>query len=164
MRYFTPLMKDDSYTMTTKKREKAKSNKSLEHDDSAAVERLLAALDHPLKPVLKSIRAAILAADRKITEGIKWNSPSFYCAGWFATVNVRGKHGVLVVFHHGAKARSDSTLRETIKDPQALLQWHSADRASVGFLDAPDFADKRKPFVAIVKQWAKEQRALAKRA
>lgn len=147
--------------MPVKKRPATTPAKPPEHDDSAAVDALFAALDHPLKPLVAAIRKAILEADKTITEGIKWNSPSFYCAGWFATVNVRGGRGLLVVLHHGAKVRADATPRKTIKDGAALLHWHSADRASVGFGSAEEFADKRDAFVAIVKQWAKAQRALA---
>ena len=46
-------------------------------------------MSDPLKPLVEAIRATILGADSQITEGVKWNSPSFYRHGWFATVNVR---------------------------------------------------------------------------
>ncbi len=149
--------------MATTKTSKSKPAKPPEHDDPAAVDALLAALDHPLKPVIASMRAAILGADRAITEGVKWNSPSFYCEGWFATVNVRGKQGVLVVLHRGAKTRAGAALREDIKDAANLLHWHSDDRASIGFTLADEFTGKRPAFVAIVKQWAKSQREIESR-
>ena len=137
------------------------SSKPIEYDDSASVDALMGSLKHPLKPVVEAVRKAILAADRSITEGIKWNSPSFYCHGWFATVNVRPKHGVLVVLHHGAKARSDADLGATLEDPSNLLQWLGKDRATVAFVDDADFKKKQSAFTKIIRQWAKYQATLA---
>lgn len=137
-----------------------------EHDNPVAVDALIAAIDHPLVPLIQRIGSAILTSGKGITEGVKWNSPSFYCHGWFATVNLRdragkGRGGVLVVLHHGAKARPDASLRDTIKDAAGLLHWHAADRASVGFADAEEFESKRAAFVKLIGQWAREQRRLA---
>lgn len=133
-----------------------------EYDNPAAVAAYLATLDHPLKPVVESIRLAILEADAAITEGIKWNSPSFYCYGWFATTNIRPKKNVLVVLHHGAKAHPEATLNQTIKDESALLTWMAADRAVVSFESVEDFAANRTAFVTLIRQWAAYQTQLAK--
>src|SRR5262245_32651158 len=81
-----------------------------DHGDSESVTVYLNSIDHPLKSVIEELRQTILEADRRITEGVKWNSPSFYCHGWFATVNMREKRGVLVVLHHGARIRDEATL------------------------------------------------------
>lgn len=74
-----------------------------EHDDTPGVTALVAALTHPLKPTLEGVRRTILAADPGITEGIKWNSPSFFCAGWFVTIGCRKPTQLDIVFHCGAK-------------------------------------------------------------
>ncbi|MFO0810116.1 MAG: DUF1801 domain-containing protein [Gemmataceae bacterium] len=128
-----------------------------DHDDTAAVTAYLTSLNHPLKPVLEAIRRTILKADRAITEGIKWNSPSFYCHGWFATINLRAKSGAMIVLHHGAKARADNTLSRTIDDSTQLLTWLAPDRAVVSFVDGEDFRRKRGAFQKIVEQWAAYQ-------
>ena len=119
--------------------------------------------DHDMRTFcsIGAVRQTILAADRSITEGIKWNSPSFYKHGWFATVNVRPKHGVLVVLHHGAKARSNADLGASLNDPDELLDWLGKDRATVAFTDDVDFKKKRSAFTKIIKQWAKYQTTLA---
>ncbi len=117
----------------------------------------LRTLEHPLKTVVEDIRSAILAADRSITEGIKWNTASFYCYGWFATINVRAKAGLQIVLHHGAKLREDSGLSQTIDDPSHLLTWLGADRAIIAILSAEDFQRKQAPLKKIIKQWAKYQ-------
>ena len=144
-----------------KKAVRIPSSKPIEYDDAASVDALMDSLSHPLKSVVEAVRKAILAADRSITEGIKWNSPSFYCHGWFATVNVRPRHGVLVVLHHGAKARSDADLGATLEDPSNLLQWMGKDRATVAFSDDADFKKKQSAFTKIIRQWAKYQATLA---
>jgi hypothetical protein len=111
------------------KRSAAPESSRCEHDDSSGVTLLVAALAHPLKRTLEAARRAILTADPAITEGVKWNSPSFYCQGWFATINSRKPTQIDVVFYCGAKVRADSTVKELIDDPERLLTWPSKDRA-----------------------------------
>lgn len=107
----------------------------------------------PLRPIVERIRADILKSHATITEGVKWNSPSFYCSGWFATVNIRGKHGVMVVLHRGAKPEGNSAHPPRVADPTGLLHWHSDDRASTAFADADAYRAARTPFIAIIRAW-----------
>ncbi|MGE0176905.1 MAG: DUF1801 domain-containing protein [Phycisphaerales bacterium] len=139
---------------------KTRSSSATDHDNPQAVDQLLDALDHPLKPVVLSIRALILKAAKDITQGVKWNSPSFYCQGWFATVNIRPNHTVMLVLHHGAKSTSPDPLSDQIDDPAGLLHWHSPDRASITFPTAESFNKNRKHLSKIIVQWAARQRAL----
>jgi hypothetical protein len=132
-----------------------------EHDDTHSVNAYMESLEHPLKPVVETIRRTILEADQRITEGIKWNSPSFYCYGWFAAVNIRAKNGVQVVLHHGAKIRNDTALSSTIDDASHLLMWPSKDRAVLSFVSIEDFQSKHEAFEKIIKQWADYQAHLA---
>lgn len=124
----------------------------------------MSTLEHPMKSVIETIRAAILSADKTITEGIKWNTASFYCYGWFATINIRVKTGVQVVLHHGAKIRDDSTLSQTIADPAHLLGWLARDRAAITLASAEDFKNRRAAFQKIIKQWAEHQAHLSRTA
>ncbi len=128
-----------------------------EHDDTEAVNAYMGALEHPLKSVVAAIRRTILGADQTITEGIKWNSPSFYCHGWFATVNLRARDSVQVVLHHGAKVRDDTTLSASIVDTIKLLTWLSKDRAIVLFTNDEDLHSKQAAFESIIRQWATYQ-------
>lgn len=43
-----------------------------------AVDEFMAGLEQPLKAEIETVRAIILDADKRITERIKWNAPSFY--------------------------------------------------------------------------------------
>ena len=128
-----------------------------EHDDPASVAAYLTTLAPPVQPLVEAIRSAVLAASPPITEGIKWNSVSFYRSGWFATINVRPKGGVQVVLHLGVRARPEAAIAQSIRDPDELLKWMSADRAIVAFGSSDEFEAKRASFVSVVQQWAEYQ-------
>ncbi len=135
-----------------------------EFDDPAGVTALLVEMAHPMKQVIEAIRETILGADPRITEGVKWNSPSFYCNGWFATVGGRRPDRLEIVLHHGAKVRHDATLQGTIKDSGTILKWASPDRATVTITSHASFESMRGHLAAVVKQWAAYQRLLAPKA
>ena len=118
------------------------------------VASLLAALEHPLEPAIRAVRAAILAADPGIAEAIKWNAPSYHLAGrHFATFHLRSKSGVQLVLHLGAKSRADATVRSAVSDPDGLLEWKSPDRATVTLRDAEDAIARAPALGAIVRTW-----------
>lgn len=110
----------------------------------------LASLDHPHKPAILAVREIILGTPG-VTEGIKWNAPSFRTTEWFATFHLRAKAGVMVVLHLGAKVRDRDAL--TIDDPDGLLNWLGKDRASVTFADEADVAAKRDAFAVLIRRW-----------
>ncbi|MES2524401.1 MAG: DUF1801 domain-containing protein [Gemmatimonadota bacterium] len=120
---------------------------------AGVVPEFLAALEHPHIAEILALRDIILSADARITEEIKWNAPSFRTSQHFATFHLRAKDGVQVVLHLGAKPRPDATVRDTVADPMALLQWRSADRATITFRDLADIAAKESAFASIIRQW-----------
>ncbi len=120
------------------------------------VDAWLAALDHPQKDVIAEVRAAVLAADPRITEGIKWNAGSFRTTEWFATFNVLGPKGpkdVGLVLHRGARAVASGA---PIADPAGLLTPLGPDRARVAFGDLSDVARKAEAFEALLRAWIAE--------
>ena len=134
----------------------AKPPKPPESNDPAAVDAFFAQLDHPLKAELQAVRAALLAADPSITEGIKWNSPSFYRNGWFATMNLRAKKGVQLVLHLGAKLRDGVDAKSAVADPARLLEWLGPDRASVALLDAAQIRRQLPALQALAQSWSRQ--------
>jgi hypothetical protein len=133
------------------------ATKPPEHDNPKAVSARLAGLDPTIRAIVKAIRTTILAADARVTEGIKWNSVSFYCYGWFATIRDNAKSGVQVIIHLGAKGRADSSFKQSINDSGGLLTWLGPDRAMVTFQDLTAFRDRRTAFLHLVQQWVKHQ-------
>lgn len=118
------------------------------------VAAFLDALDHPRKAEILAIRQLVLDADPGIAEEVKWNAPSFRTASeHFATFHLRGKDGVMVVLHLGAKARADAGVREAVRDPAGLLEWKGRDRAVVTFRDLADVKSRGKAFADVVRQW-----------
>lgn len=133
----------------------AKAKKSKKAKPPVSVDEFMASLASPLKPAVEALRRAILGADSRIEEGIKWNSPSFRRPGtdYFATVNVRPRDGVLLVLHRGAKVKDGSAGRPKIDDPKLLLEWLAADRCAVRFRDPADVRAKKAALQGIVRQW-----------
>ena len=69
---------------------------------SREVDAWLATSEHPLLPAIRALRSAILAADRRMDECIKWKSPTFTYAGNFASINPRAVAHVSLMLHRGA--------------------------------------------------------------
>jgi len=122
-------------------------------DTSAAVDQFMAALDHPFKAEIATLRAAILAVDPSIAEGIKWNSPSWRTTEYFATTHLRSKAGLGLILHLGAKVRDMPEDGVAIDDPAGLLKWLGRDRAQAEFSSATDLAAKLPALQALLKQW-----------
>ena len=95
--------------------------------DAAA---FLRALQHPLKAEIEAVRSIILGVSAAIAEEIKWNAPSFRTEkDFFATINLRSKDRVQVIFHLGAKVRP-GLKAFAIDDPNGLMAWRAGgDRA-----------------------------------
>lgn len=113
----------------------------------------LRALDHPLKQEIETVRAVIAGASPAISEGVKWNAPSFRTEkDWFATVNLRSKESVQVILHLGAKTRPDLKAFK-VADPNGLMKWLGKDRAMVTLGAGRDIAANCKALEAIVRAW-----------
>ena len=113
----------------------------------------MAALDHPLKADIETVRKLILGVSPEISDGVKWNSLSFRKSDWFATVNLRSKDVIQLVFHTGAKAKDNPDLK--IPDEGGLLLWLAKDRALVTLGAGKTLKANRAAFEAIVKAWTR---------
>jgi hypothetical protein len=69
---------------------------------STDVDRWFDETDHPLEPAMRRAREIILAADDRVTESIKWKTPTFAYKGNIASFNP-SKNVVSVMFHRGAE-------------------------------------------------------------
>lgn len=121
----------------------------------ATVDDLLAALEQPQKSDIMALRKVILSADPSISDGVKWNAPSFCTTEYFATINLRAKAGVEVILHFGAKKNRISDTGVDISDPDKLLVWLARDRARVTFNDSADLRKKQSDFATLLREWIK---------
>lgn len=69
---------------------------------SAEVEQWLVERDHPLDDAMRLAREVILSADERITECIKWKTPTFVFEGNIASFNP-SKNVVSLLFHRGSE-------------------------------------------------------------
>lgn len=69
---------------------------------SKEVDDWFAATDHPQKAVMQAVREAILDADERVRECIKWKTPTFTYNGNIASINPQAKAFVSLMFHRGA--------------------------------------------------------------
>ena len=112
----------------------------------------MTALDHPLKREVQALREFVLGADPRVTEGIKWNVPSFSMVEHFATFNLRPRDRVQLVLHRGAKVRDGDGERLPVDAPSGLLDWRSGDRALVEFRDMGEVDAARAALTELVRQ------------
>lgn len=119
------------------------------------VDAFLESLDHPLKPVVESLRLTILNADYGITEGIKWKAPSFrFHSIDRITFNLRPLQHVQLIFHRGAKTRED----EFAFDAQrwdGLLKMIAQDRGQVIFPSEEVAMARQEEFAGLVREWVR---------
>jgi hypothetical protein len=107
------------------------------------VEAWFEELDHPLKGAMLQVRKTILGADRRITETIKWKSPTFVFEGNIASIEPRAKKHVSVLFHQGASLPG--------KHPQ--LEGGGATVRYMRFTDLGDVKAKQADLKAAVRAW-----------
>ncbi|HEX5594812.1 MAG TPA: DUF1801 domain-containing protein [Micromonosporaceae bacterium] len=124
-------------------------NKSVDVDD------YMATLDHPLKAGVEQLRSAILASDPGISEHVKWNAPSFrYDGEDRVTFRLRPGDRVQLIFHRGAKVRSDRA-EFAFQDPTGLMTWPAPDRGVVTFPNLETIQSQQAAVVSLVKQWVR---------
>jgi hypothetical protein len=71
-----------------------------------AVDRWLDEKAHPLDATMRRAREVILGADDRVTESIKWKTPTFSFKGNIASFNP-SKNVVSIMFHRGAEIPGD---------------------------------------------------------
>lgn len=119
---------------------------------SAEVDTFMSTLEHPMAAQVERLRAAILGADPRIKESIKWNAPSFSIDDHFATFNLHYPDRLQIVLHAGAKVNPDAKQFE-ISDPAGLLTWAAVDRALVTFRSETEVDDRLASLLHILEQW-----------
>jgi len=117
-----------------------------------SVDAYIAALEHPHKEGLQSLRNAILHVDSRIREEVKWNAPSFYLVDHFATFRLHPGSIFQLILHTGAKAKRVPK-QFCLDDPQGIVKWAAKDRCIIAFESDADAKAKRAEVTRIVKQW-----------
>jgi hypothetical protein len=116
------------------------------------VAEFLAQAEHPHKAGIEQLRAMILGLDRRVSEEIKWNAPSFKLDDHFATFKLYPPKNIQLVLHTGAKAKSNAKAL-SIDDPNGLLKWPATDRCVLTLRSTAELATHQASVLRILKQW-----------
>jgi hypothetical protein len=118
---------------------------------SAEVDAFLDSLEHAELAGIRSLRAAIVAADERIVEHIKWNAPSFGVGGDdLVTMRLAPRDAFQLVFHRGVAKQAGAV---TVADPDGLLVWRAADRAVLDVGTSERAAELEPAVIALVRAW-----------
>ncbi len=120
---------------------------------SHEVDALFESYDETAAGVARALRLAILGADERKAEEVKWKSPSYRVGEHFATLNVRPGRAPILVLHRGAKVREDLTRRLPDPYPAGLLDWRTNDRANIELPDGAYVEAHQEALCAIVRTW-----------
>jgi len=103
--------------------------------------------------LITALRQAILAADERIVENEKWNSPNFVFDGVDrVTLRLHPKGGVQVIFHRGAKSRLD-VADFHFDDPTGLLTWPAPDRGVLKVNTVEEAQALSDKITQLVRRW-----------
>lgn len=111
-------------------------------------------LNHPFRKEIDVLRNCILAANKDLTENIKWNGPN-YCFENEDRITMRvqpPKNQVQLIFHRGAK-KVTQTKDKLIEDTSGILAWKENDRAIATFKSLQDIEKAEKELVKIINEW-----------
>lgn len=105
------------------------------------VDTFMQELHHPLQAEIEAVRS-IIKANRKIEERVKWNAPSFFYIDDLATIHVKAKQHVHLIFHHPA----------IVKIKSKFLEGDYKDRRMMYFENMAEIKDRKKELTRIIKE------------
>lgn len=113
------------------------------------VDAWMATYENPMKPVVQAVREVILKADKRITETIKWQAPTFVYKGNLASFFPKAKQHASLMFHQGASIEGDFPSLEGGKDTGRMMK----------FADLADVKKKTAELKRLVKAWCDQKDA-----
>lgn len=98
---------------------------------------------NPQKNLVDAVRRAVLDADPRVTETIKWSAPTFVYRGNIASFYPKTKTHASLMFHAGA----------SLPDPDGLLEGEGDVSRVAKFLDQADLDRKRTALQELIRAW-----------
>ena len=99
--------------------------------------------DNPMKDVVQRLRRIILASDDRMSETLKWNTPTFTYKGNLASVFPKSTHYATLMFHEGA----------SIPGHFPNLVGHGPQARVMKVVSIAEAEDRRDELTAIVSAW-----------
>jgi hypothetical protein len=106
------------------------------------VDAWFAAADHPLDELMQRTRDVILGADDRVSESIKWKTPTFAYKGNIASFNP-SKRFVSLLFHRGAEIPGDHPRLEGDGKLARTMRFADLDQLEAG----------RAELEAVIRAW-----------
>ena len=106
------------------------------------VEEWLVDRDHPLDDAMRLARDVILGADERLTECIKWKTPTFMFEGNIVSFNP-SKKLISLMFHRGAE----------IPGNHPRLEGDGKLVRTMRFQDVADVRDGSDELAAVIRAW-----------
>lgn len=103
--------------------------------------------ENPQRDLVLAVRDAVLDADERVTETIKWQAPTFMFRGNIASFYPKSTKHASLMFHRGAE----------LPDPTGLLEGEGEVSRVAKFADADDLERKRDALQEIVRAWVAER-------
>jgi hypothetical protein len=98
------------------------------------VDRSLDEAGHPLDATMRRARDIILGADGRVTEAVKWKTPTFSYEGNIASFNP-SKQVVSIMFHRGAEIPGDHPRLEGDGKLVRTMRFRGLDELEAGRVD-----------------------------
>lgn len=119
-----------------------KTKTALKKPDVTA-EEFMKACQHPFKQEIETLRNIIKQANKKISERVKWNAPSYFYIKDMAAFNLHQQKFVqlIFIFPYGLIPEND------------LLKGNWKDRREARFYDMNDIKAKKAVLEKTVKEW-----------
>lgn len=99
---------------------------------------------HPLEPMMQRVREIALSADTRITESIKWSTPTFSYKGNIFSFNPAKKF-VSLLFHSGAHIPGRHPRLEGDTDTARVMRFADPDEVEAAADD----------LTAVLKAWCR---------
>lgn len=106
------------------------------------VDAWLSERHHPLDDLLRAVRDIILDADPRVTESIKWKTPTFEYRGNIASFNP-SKKLISLMFHRGAEIPGDHPRLVGEGKLARVMRFSSSDDVRAG----------RAELEAVIRAW-----------
>ena len=110
--------------------------------ESAEVEEWFVERSHPLEAELRRVRQIVLGADDRVTETIKWKTPTFMYQGNIASFSP-AKKLVSLMFHNGAEIPGD---HEHLEGDARLVR-------TMRFTSMDEIDEREPDLVAVIRAW-----------
>jgi hypothetical protein len=98
------------------------------------VDRWLDESNHPLEATMRRAREIILGADDRVSESIKWKTPTFAYKGNIASFNP-SKHVVSIMFHRGSEIPGEHPRLEGDGKLVRTMRFSNTDELEAGRAD-----------------------------